>query len=208
MLHLKPKEEKFFEFLAQHSQIVISAAELLRKAFAEPERLKEILVEMDELEKGADDALERIVKKLHKTFITPFDREDIYVLAQKLDDLIDSMRATIDKMYMYNVGPVSVEIQHWAGVVFESVCQLEKALSYLGNLKKQYLKLEARCNRIIELESEGDEIFREEMAKLFKHCDDAIEIIKLKEIFTNLEETLDICEDITEALKKVVLKYA
>jgi len=118
------------------------------------------------------------------------------------------MRATIAKMYMYDIGPISADIQQLAGLVYEAACQLEKALSCLGNLKKQYLKLEARCNRIIELEATGDTIFREQMAKLFRECTNPIEIIKWKEIFTDLEDTLDICEDITDALKKVILKYA
>jgi predicted phosphate transport protein (TIGR00153 family) len=205
---LKPKEEKFFEFLAEHAEIANKAAELMTSAFEDPTRLATTMEEIDSLEREADELVEKILKKLHKTFITPFDREDIFALAQKQDNLIDAMTSIVDKMMMYNVGTASDEVLKLASLVRTSVRQIEKAVSYLSELKKQHLKLEARCNRVVALEAEGDVLYRNEMAKLFRECKDPIEIIKWKEILTSLEDILDNCEDITELLKRVVLKYA
>jgi uncharacterized protein Yka (UPF0111/DUF47 family) len=205
---LKPKEEKFFEFLAEHTDIAKKASEVMVQAFEDQERMAEILIEAETLEQEADQLVEKILKKLHKTFITPFDREDIFALAQKLDDLVDSMKGIVDKVHMYNVGDASPEVRELVSLVHTSVGQVAKSISYLSELKKQHLKIEARCNRIMALESEGDVLYRREMAKLFREGCDPVEIIKWKEILTSLEETLDICEDITQLLKRVVLKYA
>ncbi len=205
---LKPKEEKFFEFLAEHTAIAKKASEVMVQAFEDQDRMAEILTEAETLEQEADQLVEKILKKLHKTFITPFDREDILALAQKLDDLVDSMKGIVDKVHMFNVGAASPEVRELVSLVHTSVGQVAKSISYLSELKKQHLKIEARCNRIMSLESEGDVLYRREMAKLFREGCDPVEIIKWKEILTSLEETLDICEDITNLLKRVVLKYA
>lgn len=205
---LKPKEEKFFEFLADHAAIAKKASAAMVQAFEEQDRLSEILAEVEGLEAEADEQVDKILKKLHKTFITPFDREDILALAQKLDALVGAMKGIVDKMHMYNVGAASPEVRELVALVHTSVGQVAKSISYLSELKKQHLKLEARCNRIVALESEGDLLYRREMAKLFREGCDPIEIIKWKEILTSLEDTLDICEDITQLLKRVVLKYA
>lgn len=205
---LKPKEEKFFEFLADHAAIAKKASAVMVRAFEEQDRIGEILAEVEALEAEADELVEKILKKLHKTFITPFDREDILALAQKLDDLVDAMKGIVDKMQMYNVGAASPEVRELVALVHTSIGQVAKSITYLSELKKQHLKLEARCNRIVALESEGDVLYRREMAKLFREGCDPIEIIKWKEILTSLEDTLDICEDITQLLKRVVLKYA
>ncbi len=104
---LKPKEEKFFEFLADHAALAKKASEIMTQAFEDQERISDILAEVEGLEAEADQLVEKILKKLHKTFITPFDREDILALAQKLDDLVDAMKGIVDKMHMYNVGAAS-----------------------------------------------------------------------------------------------------
>lgn len=205
---LKPKEEKFFQFLADHVEIAKKTGEIMVQAFEEQERINDILAEAVKLENEADDLTVKIIKKLQKTFITPFDREDIFALAQKLDDLVDSMAHIVDKMHMYNVGTASPEVRQLVSLVHASVGQVAKAIGYLSELKKQHLKLEARCNRIVALEVEGDLLYRREMAKLFRECTDPVEIIKWKEVLTSLEDTLDICEDIVRLLKRIVLKYA
>ena len=118
------------------------------------------------------------------------------------------MTSIVDKMQMYNVGASSDEVLEMVALVKTSVRQIDKAVCCLSELKKQHLKLEARCNRVVALESQGDVLYRREIAKLFRECKDPIEIIKWKEILTSLEDILDNCEDITELLKRVVLKYA
>lgn len=205
---LKPKEEKFFQLLSEQAKLVQKSADILSLAMHEQDKILELMGLIDSVEKEADDIVAKVTAKLQKTFITPFDREDIFTLTQKLDDVIDSIKGIIERMHLYNVGTTTAGVQGLTELVVKSAKQIEKAVSYLEDIKKFHLKLEARCSRLMELEAEGDRLYREEMGKLFRDCKDPIEIIKWKEILTNLEDVLDLSEDIADSLKKVVLKYA
>ena len=205
---LKPKEEKFFEFLADHAKIARQSAEFMDQAIQNGNNLADVVFEIDKLEKQADKIVDETMHKLHKTFITPLDREDIHILVEKQDDVVDCIKGIVERMHMYNAGPATEGTKELTVVVVKCVKQLDKAVSYLSNIKKNHLKLEARCNRIVALEAEGDELYRREMAKLFREFKDPVEIIKWKEILTHMEEVLDLCEDLAESLKRVVLKYA
>ena len=205
---LKPREEKFYGYLLANTQLIRDAAEVLQEALNKDGDLFELMAQIDELEKQADENTAKIVGLLHKTFITPLDREDIYSIAHKLDDVIDCMQGTIERMELYNAGKASEGAKALAELVGKSAKQIDKAFSHLPEIKKLKDKLEERCARIIEYESQGDRLYRQEMAKLFRECNDPIEIIKWKEILLHLEETLDICEDIANLLKGVIVKYA
>lgn len=205
---LKPREEKFYGYLLANTQLIRDAAEVLQEALNRDGDLFELMAQIDELENKADENTAKIVGLLHKTFITPLDREDIYSIAHKLDDVIDCMQGTIERMELYNAGTASEGAKALAELVAKSAKQIDKAFSHLPEIKKQKDKLEERCARIIEYESQGDRLYRQEMAKLFRECNDPIEIIKWKEILLHLEETLDICEDIANLLKGVIVKYA
>ena len=205
---LKPKEEKFFEFLSEHAEMARESAALLEDVIQNKRDIEEVIAEIDNLEKQADQIVDKTMAKLQKTFITPFDREDIHILIEKQDDVIDCIKGIIERIHMYNVGPATEGTKELADVVLKCVKQLDKAVGYLDNVKKNNLKLEARCNRIVALETEGDQLYRREMAKLFRENTDPIEIIKWKEVLTQMEEVLDLCEDQAELLKRVVLKYA
>ncbi|CUH94611.1 hypothetical protein P22_0677 [Propionispora sp. 2/2-37] len=205
---LKPKEEKFFQLLSEQAKLVQKSADILSLAMHEQDKIVELMGLIDSVEKEADNIVDKVTAKLQKTFITPFDREDIFTLTQKLDDVVDSIKGIIERMHLYNVGTTTTGVQGLTELVVKSAKQIEKAVSYLDDVKKSHLKLEARCSRLMELEAEGDRLYREEMGKLFRDCKDPIEIIKWKEILTNLEDVLDLSEDIADSLKKVVLKYA
>jgi len=205
---LKPKEEKFFQFLTNLSELVRDAAELIVQAIDERERLSEILDSIDKVEQNGDAIVIQALEKLNKTFITPFDREDIFALVQTLDDIVDGAKSLIEKLYLYNVGEAPAGVHELAALAQRCAKQVDKGIDGLSELKKQRLKLEVRCRRIAEMEMEGDKIYRQEMARLFRECSDPVEIIKWKEILENFEYIIDRAEDIANALKKVLLKYA
>lgn len=207
--NIKPKEEKFFEYFVEASELIKDSAELLCGAMEGEKEVEDSMQSIDVLERKVDDITDRAINKLNKTFITPLDREDIYAVAQKLDDVADSIQATIEKMYLYNATPPASEgAKELVRVVCKAAKQTEKAFAQLSCIKKHRLKLQARCSRIVALEDKGDRLYREEVAKLFRECKDPIEVIKWKEILTGLEQTLDIFEDLANLLKGVVLKYA
>lgn len=205
---LKPREEKFYGYLLENTQLIRDAADVLQEAINRDGDLSELMIQIDELEKKADANTAKIVGLLHKTFITPLDREDIYSIAHKLDDVIDCIQGIIERMELYNAGTASEGARELAVLVGKSAKQIDKAFSHLPEIKKQKDKLEERCARIIDYEAMGDRLYRQEMAKLFRECNDPIEIIKWKEILLHLEETLDISEDIANLLKGVIVKYA
>ena len=205
---LKPKEEKFYGYLLENTQLIRDAADILQEALNDHERLPELMIAIDELEKRADANTAKIVGLLHKTFITPLDREDIYSIAHKLDDVIDCIQGIIERMELYNAGMASQGAKELGELVGKSAKQIDKAFEHLPQIKKQKEKLEERCERISSYEAQGDRLYREEMAKLFRECNDPIEIIKWKEILLHLEEALDISEDIANLLKGVIVKYA
>jgi len=206
--NLKPKEEKFFSTLAEHAMLVREATEILHLAVANRDQIPELMTRISETERNADEIVDRIMIKLHKTFIAPMDREDIFTLAKKLDDIIDCIKAAIERMDLYNIGEPSDRIREMADLILKCGKQVEKALFSLQDMKKERLRLQARCERIIDIEARGDELYRQEMGKLFRECTDAIEIIKWKEILVNFEEVLDLSEDVATALKRIVIKYA
>lgn len=206
--NLKPKEEKFFSTLAEHAILVREAAEILHLAILDRSQIPELMSRIVETEKNADEIVDRILVKLHKTFIAPMDREDIFTLAKKLDDIIDCIKAAIERMDLYNIGTPPDRIREMSELILKCGKQVEKAIFSLQDLKKERLRLQARCQRIVDIEARGDELYRQEMGKLFRECTDPIEIIKWKEILFNLEEVLDLSEDVATSLKRVVIKYA
>ena len=206
--NLKPKEEKFFHTLAEHAMLVRESTEILHIAIADRSQVPELMKKINETERIADEIVDRILAKLHKTFIAPMDREDIFTLAKKLDDIIDCIKAAIERMDLYNIDEPSERIREMSELILKCGKQVEKAIFSLQDMKKERLRLQARCERIIDLEARGDELYRQEMGKLFHECTDAIDIIKWKEILVNLEEVLDLSEDVATSLKRVVIKYA
>ncbi|TWH46922.1 DUF47 domain-containing protein [Sporomusa sp. KB1] len=205
---LKPREEKFYGYLLENTQLIRDAADVLQVALNQEGDLPELMIQIDELEKRADVNTAKIIGLLHKTFITPLDREDIYAIAHKLDDVIDCIQGVIERMELYNAGTASEGARELGALIVKASKQIDKSFSYLPEIKKQREKVEERCAKIIEYEILGDKLYRQEMAKLFREVTDPIEIIKWKEILLQLEETLDISEDIANLLKGVIVKYA
>jgi predicted phosphate transport protein (TIGR00153 family) len=205
---LKPKDNKFFEYLSEITEQIEAAAMILQEAVSEPGKAEACLKKIEEIEEQTDKTVAKIRGKLHDTFITPIDREDIYALAHKLDDLVDGIEGTIERMMLYNVGPASDGTKELVDLVYKSAKQLRKSCGYLDDIKKSRLKIGARCDRIVELEAEGDHLYRKEMAKLFRECSDPVEIIKWKDILMELEDLLDTYEAVADMIKGVVMKYA
>lgn len=206
--HLKPKEEKFFSLLDQHATLSYEAAELLSQAI-NGEVAKETALEIiDALADQADALVMETMKRLQKTFITPMDREDIQQLIDQLDAAIDNISEIMDKMCMYQVGEATDGAKKMATITAKAMKEIRKSIGYMKDLKKNYLKVEARSKKVLKLEQDCDDLYHEEMANLFKNCKDPIEIIKWKEILQSVEDVTDDCEDLVVTFRRVVLKYA
>lgn len=205
---LKPKEEKFFLLLNDHAKLSYEAAELLMQAMNGEVPKDEALALIDDKTKMAHELVIETMKRLQKTFITPMDREDIQQLVDELDAVIDNISEIMDKMCMYQVGEATEGTKQMTVITAKALKEIKKSIAYMHDLKKNYLKVEARSKKVLKLEEECDDLYHKEMASLFANCTDPIEIIKWKEILQSVEDVTDDCEDLVVTFRRVVLKYA
>ncbi len=205
---LKPKEEKFFSMLNDHAKKCQEAGDIMAKALSGDYDKHDALKAITKLEHEADDIVASTGDNLMKTFITPMDREDIQALVEQLDDTIDDIKEIMDKLCIYQVGDPTEGTKALAKIVDKSLIHIAKSISYMGSLKKNHVKVEARAIKVRDLESKADRIYHDEMAKLFSECKDPIEIIKWKEILDSMEAVIDGCEKLVGTFRRVVLKYA
>lgn len=207
MFGLSPKEDKFYKLFQESTDVICETAKKLETMLQLSSVSTEEAEEMHQLEHKADDITTQIVDRLNSTFITPLDREDIYTLAQVLDDIVDYAQGTVERMVLYRTGKPSFAAQELVRLVNLAAHQIHKAFSCLNNIHFKKSEILAATEEIYHLESAGDKLYRQEVARLFEHEKDPIEIIKWKEILEHIETILDHCESIADLLKGVVLKY-
>ena len=208
MFGFKPKEDEFFKLFIESSNVLRQGAYVLKEVMNDYTQLDEKMEHISKLEHQADDINDAIIDKLNQTFITPLDREDIYSFATMLDDVVDFLQGTMQRMVLYKAGKPTPGAIQLAELLVESTEEMVLAFNLLVNIKRNQDKILEHTKKIGELESLGDNIYRREVALLFETCPDPIEVIKWKEILEHLEDALDHCERIGDLLRGVVMKYA
>ena len=162
---------------------------------------------LKELEHEADVITHRTYEKMHKSFLTPLDREDIYALVNKMDSILDMIEASAARMNLYRVKKPTKVIIDQAKILNEAISKVKLIVYAMRDMKNSKMIIDA-CVEINTLENEGDIVLRTAMVDLFEHEKDAIELIKWKEIFERIEEALDVCEDVSNIVEGIVLKHA
>jgi predicted phosphate transport protein (TIGR00153 family) len=204
---LLPQEGRFFELFNAHADQCVRAAHemaALMKDFANRDKYAQAI---DEAEHAADRITADTIRTLHKTFITPIDRNDIHRLITRMDDIMDFVEAAAERIALYEITVMTVEVRDLADVLVRASEQVELASRCLRNLKDPATILKL-CVDINRLENEGDQILRRAVAKLFReNANDAITVIKWKEIYENLEAATDRCEDVANIIEGVVLEH-
>lgn len=208
MFGFKSKEDDFFKLFIESSHVLRLGAYVLKDVMNDYTQIEEKMERISKLEHQADDINDAIIDKLNQTFITPLDREDIYALATMLDDVVDFLQGTMQRMVLYKAGKPTEGAAQLACLLAECTEEMVIAFDLLRNIKSNQAKLLEQTKKIGELESKGDYIYRREVALLFETCQDPIEIIKWKEILEHMEDALDHCESIGDLLRGVVMKYA
>ena len=204
-MRLLPREEEFFDLFVEVAERNKEAAQLLHDLFeAAPERRTPIVERIKRLEHEADQVTHEVVNRLDRTFITPLDREDIHQLASDLDDVMDVMDGTARRAQIFHLGAAPAGVRQLTEVIQRMVCVLAEGV---GRLKKGDDVMKC-CVEDKKLEEEGDAIYHEVLGELFEKERDALEVIKWKEIYDNLERTLDEAEDVTNVLESITLKHA
>lgn len=208
MFGFKPKEDEFFKLFVESSNVLRQGAYVLKDVMNNYTQLEEKMEQISDLEHKADDINDAIIDKLNQTFITPLDREDIYSLATMLDDVVDFLQGTMQRMVLYKAGKPTAGSAQLASILVECTEEMVQAFELLKNIKGNQNEILNHTNKIGQLESKGDNIYRREVALLFETCPDPIEVIKWKEILEHMEDALDHCESIGDLLRGVVMKYA
>lgn len=203
-LSLVPRERRFYELFDAHAETTRSAAHLLREGVADlglmPARQRVI----KEQEHRGDEITHELVRTLNRTFVTPFDREDIYALVSALDDVLDYIDEIADTVGLYNITAIPPEAVTMVELIVGAVDQLQQGVAKLERLQG----IDEHGIEVHRLENLGDGESRRAIGALFRGGHDAIEVIKLKEFFTLLEDALDRCEDVANILEAITIKNA
>jgi predicted phosphate transport protein (TIGR00153 family) len=202
-----PREKKFFALFEQGSQNALKIAQQLKDMVYVWENVKERVGVINDLEHQGDAITHQIFEQLHRSVITPFDREDIGLLAHSLDDVADFIHAAADAMLLYKVERPTNRAKELVDIVVQAVAEVERAVSEIHD-RIGRKKLLNRCVEINRLENMGDNVFRSAMAELFDDSTDFAGLIKWREIYMHMESVIDRCEDIANILEGVSLKYA
>ncbi len=206
-LSLVPREKKFFALFEQGSQNALKVAQQLKEMVYVWENVKQRVWVINDLEHQGDAITHQIFEQLHRSVITPFDREDIALLAHSIDDVVDFIHAAADAMLLYKVERPTNRAKEMADIVVQAVSEVEKGISEMHD-RAGRKKLLDRCVEINRLENVGDGVFRSAMAELFDEAADFAGVIKWREIYEHMESVIDRCEDIANILEGVSLKYA
>ncbi len=202
-----PREEKFFELFESGTQNMIKAAQRLNQLVDTWENVEKMVSEIKELEHEGDVVTHQIMEQLHRTFVTPFDREDIALLAHTLDDVTDFIHHAADAMFIYKVDRPSLRARELSDIIVQATIEVERAMSKLRRRTELKQVLEP-CVEINRLENVADDVYRSAMGELFEDTTDITEIIKWREIYEHMESATDRCEDVANVLEGVALKHA
>jgi len=202
-----PRQEKFFDLFQESAQNMVKTAQVLKEMVDDWEDVEKRVDEILELEHRGDTITHQIMAQLHRTFVTPFDREDIASLASAMDDVVDFIQAAADTMLMYKVDRPGQRARELASVILEATIEVEKAMHQLHDHTRLKQVLPG-CVEINRLENMADRVFRSALAELFDDTTDIANIIKWREIYEQMESATDRCEDVANVLEGVALKHA
>ncbi len=202
-IRLTPRQTSFYGMFATSGENLVVGAGLLKDLLgADAEERKRIAEKMRACEHAGDEATHAIMRELNETFVTPFDREDIYRLASSLDDVMDFMEAAVDLVVLYNIGELPAEIADQVDVL-ERAAELTAAamprLRSMKDLSDYWIEL----NR---LENQADQVYRRLLAKLFNGSYDALTVLKLKEVVDQLEAAADAFEHVANTVETIAVK--
>ncbi len=202
-LSFTPKNRAFYELLSQSSANVVAIAGLLAELLETfPEHGEELIGRIKDLEHAGDRLTHDLVDLLNRTFVTPFDRDDIYRLAAALDDVCDHVDEAADNLSSYGASRVPARAREQSQVILKASMSLDEAVQKIEGFKDAGDALE----RLRELEKEGDRLLRDGLSELFHNERDAITIIRWKDIHERLEEAVDACENAADVLEAIAVK--
>lgn len=203
-MRILPRDEKFYDMFTELAKRLTASATILKEMFQDPTHLDTKVTAIKGLEHEADNLTHDIIDRIDRTFVTPFDREDIHALASELDDVIDLIDGTARRAQIFRVQRARPAAVVLAEVLARASCAVEEGVREMKNVKQVF----AISEKLKVLEEEGDAVYHEAMGKLFAEGGDALEVIKWKDLYDKLEDALDQCEDVGNVLQSIALKNA
>jgi predicted phosphate transport protein (TIGR00153 family) len=200
-----PKPVAFLDLFEAAADNVLDGARLFHALVSDFRDVELKTTKIKSLESQGDRITHEAIDRLNKTFITPIDREDIHELITKLDDILDLIDAAAHRLVLYRIEAPTAELVAISEQLIEPIERIKRALLHMDNMKNARAIL-AECHEINRLEGEADELHRIAISKLFDDEKDPIQILKWKEIYENLEEATDRCEDVGNIIEGVVIK--
>ena len=207
MFRVTKKEEIFFDLFIQAADLACVAAKKLDDLINHYENIEEKIDAIEEVEHECDKIVHTVMKQLNKSFITPLDREDIVQISMVLDDIVDAIEAVAHRFKMFNVQAVTEYAAVSSKLIVQSTTELRILICEFKHMKTSKI-MDKQIIDVNSLENEGDRVFRKAMTSLFANGIDAVEVIKWKEIYEHLEDTLDACEEVANIVEGVVTKNA
>ncbi len=204
-----PKDRKFYPLFEQSSANLVAISKLLYEALTttSPEKRTAFIRQIEKLEHTGDEITHQIFNEVARTFITPFDREDIQHLASGLDDIIDYIHGSAKRIELYKVETIHPSMIKLSELILQCAEELNSAIQSLRSMNNM-IKIREALVRVNSIENHADDIFDNAVARLFEEEKDAIQIIKIKEVLSALETATDMCEDVANVIESVIVKHA
>jgi uncharacterized protein Yka (UPF0111/DUF47 family) len=199
-----PRERRFFELFDQQASTIKAAAAILVDVLTDPTDITSRRQEIRDLEHAGDEITHELVRTLNRTFVTPFDREDIYALASGLDDILDYIDEIVDIIILYDISPLPGTARELGTLIRDACSEVQLAVGAVSAMRN----VEQHGIEVHRLENEGDRLSRHAIGDLFRGDHSPLNVIKLKELFTLLEDALDRCEDVANIIESIVIKNA
>ncbi|OGR87162.1 MAG: hypothetical protein A3A86_08230 [Elusimicrobia bacterium RIFCSPLOWO2_01_FULL_60_11] len=203
---LLPREEKFFDLFEDQAEHICKAARIFKELLGAWDPRSPLIDKIRDVEHESDIITHDIIDKLNRTFITPFDREDIHELATEMDDVVDLTQGAAARLQLYKIDKITEELPQLAGVLLQATEALKNAILSLTDMSKSRRILDY-CIEINRLENIGDQIQETGMGKLFADHPDPLQVIKWKEIYEITETAIDKCEDVANTIESIVVKH-
>ncbi len=207
MLNFKPKDYMFFDLFQKGAEVINTSAIELKKLMDELDKPQARLESLTNLEHHGDSITHSLIEHTKKMFITPLDREDIFNITKQIDNITDNIESTAHRFYMYNITEPTEDSLEIIDKLIEATSDLLVVVTELRTLNKSKVMLD-KIIHVNEIENEADEIYRKAMRKLFQNPSDVLYVIKWKDIYKYLEDSIDACEKLANEIRGVVMKYA
>ena len=201
-LRLRPVDTSFYDLFTQSAQHLVLGAELLAEMMSDSSARADVAERMRAAEHAADETTHAIVRKVNSTFVTPFDREDIYALGSGLDDVMDMMDEAVDLILLYELDALPAELSEQVGVIQRCAELTAEAMPRLQSMKS----LDDYWIEINRLENAGDKFHRRMLAKLFSGEFQTLEVLKLKDVEESLEGAIDAFEKVANIVEQIAVK--